>query len=314
MTEQDIIKLYQDGKSITYLTNNSSYNYRQVRKIIADNGIPIRGGRKKKSLSEEQMQILQQRYCEESEDLCVLAKEFGWDKETLRNLINELGLQKKTNNRINKRIKRDYFSIIDSPNKAYILGLLFTDGCVDKKSKGQGRIRLQLQAQDKDILNKIKDELQIDTELILDPRGKQCYSLEFVDNQIFEDLSKYNIIPNKTYDVSHLPSNIPQQFLKDYIRGLIDGDGCITTSQDLSTDVSLHFTTYHKTIAEDFQKLIDINILHKEKSNQPFYTSAWHVQWRGYKQVLTILNYIYQKADLYIERKYNKYIQLLTRN
>lgn len=314
MTEQEIIKLYQEGKSITFLAENSSYNYRQVRKIISESGIPIRGGRKKKQLSEEQLNILKQRYCEESEDLCVLAKEFNWDKETLRNLINELGLKKRTNNRINKRIKSDYFSIIDNSNKAYILGLLFTDGCVDKKPNGQGRVRLQLQARDKDILEKIRNELQIDTQLILDPRGNKCYSLEFCDNQIFEDLQKYNIIPNKTYDITHLPTNIPKKFLKDYIRGLIDGDGGISVSDNLSTDVTLHFTTFHKSIAEDFQKLIDLEILNKENSNTLFFTTAWHVQWRGYNQVLQILDSIYKDAELYIDRKYEIYIRMLNRN
>lgn len=312
--KEQIIQMYQEGKSISEINRNlNNYNYRQIRKIIADAGIPIRGGRKKKTLSEEQLLILKHKYCEESEDLNILAKEFGWDKETLRNLINELGLKKKTNNRINKRIQSNYFSNIDNADKAYIIGLLFTDGNVSKIEGKSGRIRLQLQAQDKDILEKIKNILCIDSELILDPRGNSCYSLEFSDEQIFNDLSKYNIIPNKTYEVHHLPTNIPKEFLTDFIRGLIDGDGSIIFDETMSKDVSLNFTSYHQTIVTELQDIIDY-LINKTDHNKIFFTSAWHCQWRGYNQVLTILNLLYKNSNLYIKRKYNLYQNLLNRN
>ena len=61
-------------------------------------------------------------------------------------------------NRVNRRIRSDYFSSIDSPEKAYWLGLLFTDGSVDHYGH-TGRIRLQLQEQDIDILEKFKEDL-----------------------------------------------------------------------------------------------------------------------------------------------------------
>lgn len=312
-TQEEIIKLYQEGKSMKFLSENSTFNYRQIKKIVVEANLPIRGGRKKKTLTEEQLLELKRRYCEESEDLQTIAKDFNWDKETLRNLIEELKLKKKTTNRINKHIRSDYFETIDHPNKAYILGLLFTDGSVDKKLNKQGRIRLQLQAKDKAILEKIKTELQIDSDLILDTRGNQSYSLEFVDEKMFQDLSKYNIIPNKTYEVHHLPTNIPKEYINDYIRGLVDGDGGIYIDDTISKDVTLSFTSYHKTITEDLQKMID-NLIAKSETNSIYFTSAWHCQWRGYNQVLNILDKIYKNAELYIDRKYKLYQKLLSRN
>lgn len=44
---------------------------------------------------------------------------------------------KKTTNRVNKRLKEDYFNIIDSEEKAYFLGLLITDGNVSKTKDGR---------------------------------------------------------------------------------------------------------------------------------------------------------------------------------
>ena len=313
MTKEEIIQEYINGKSIAWLSQNSKYNYRQVREFIVQANIPIRGGRKKKTLTNEQLKILKQRYCEESEDLKTLAQEFSWDKETLRNLIKELGLTKKTTNRVNKRIISDYFSCIDSPDKAYFIGLLFTDGNVSKIPGKQGRIRISLQAKDRDILDKLKTVLQIDSDLILDNRGNQCYSLEFCDEQIYQDLQKYNIVPNKTYEINSLPKNIPQKFLRDFIRGLIDGDGGISFSENKSSDVTLNFTSYHEGIVNELVLLID-NLINKTEHNKPFYTTAWHCQWRGYKQVTKILDILYNDSTMYIQRKYDLYKTLLNRN
>ena len=49
----------------------------------------------------------------------------------------------------------NYFEKIDSPDKAYFLGLLAADGCVYRRkngSKSQAMIKLTLQEKDKDIL------------------------------------------------------------------------------------------------------------------------------------------------------------------
>ena len=142
--KEEIIQKYLDGMSISALEREyyPTYNYRNIRKILADNNIEIKGGRKKKTLTEEQLQYLEQKYCNEGEDLNKLADYFKWDKETLRKLINEKGFIKKTTNRINKRLIEDYFNIIDTEEKAYFLGLLITDGNVSKSNNKKGRIRL----------------------------------------------------------------------------------------------------------------------------------------------------------------------------
>ena len=55
MTKEQIIKEYQEGKSISELANiQADFSYREIRKILIDNKITIRGGRKKKGLSESQ--------------------------------------------------------------------------------------------------------------------------------------------------------------------------------------------------------------------------------------------------------------------
>ena len=108
--------------------------------------------------------------------------------DTVAARMEDLGIKNPNKNRVNRRIKSDYFSTIDCPEKAYWLGFLFTDGCVDCY-KGTGRIRLQLQEADLEILEKFKEDLQIDSKIIYDRRyNNACCSVEFVDAQIYNDL------------------------------------------------------------------------------------------------------------------------------
>ena len=135
------------------------------------------------------------------------------DRETMKMRLDDLGLKIKNTNRINKHIKSDYFSIIAAPEKAYWLGFLYTDGAVDHY-RTTGRIRLQLQEQDREILEQFKEDLGVESKIIYDIRpNSTCCSIEFTDEQILSDLAKYNIVPNKTYKIDHIPyKTIPEQY------------------------------------------------------------------------------------------------------
>lgn len=305
-----IIQEYLNGKSISALLREyPEYNRRNITKLLQENNITIRGGRKKKTLSNEQIEEIK-KMINDGAFLKEIAEHFNFDKETMKNCLQELNLQIKNTNRVNRHIKSNYFSVIDTPEKAYWLGFLFTDGSVDQYNS-RGRIRLQLQEQDLEILEKFKEDLGLECKIIYNKRpNSMCCSVEFVDEQIFNDLAQYNIVPRKTYIINHIPyEKIPSQFLSAYALGLFDGDGSLTYSQDFSTDVSFHYTAYHESEVEDFQTLINL-LINNTKKNKNFFTSAWHTQWRGRIQVLKILDVLYNDCPRHLARKYNKYLAL----
>lgn len=305
-----IIKEYQEGKSISQLAKDYPVTYGWIQKMLRNNNVTIRGGRKKIELTTDQLEKFKQMYVNNEFDKDI-AQEFNINVATVRRIASELKLHKNNHNRINKRIKSDYFSVIDSPEKAYWLGFLFTDGSVDHY-KTTGRIRLQLQVSDEEILHQYKEDLGLDCAIIYDKRpGKECVSVEFTDEQIFNDLAKYNIIPNKTYASDHIPyEKIPPEFLSAFALGLFDGDGCLTYSSDFSSDVTLNFTSYYESTIIDFQYIIDKILVPKENSNKNIFTSAWHTQWRGRRQVLSILDCLYENCPRHLDRKYQKYLKL----
>ena len=307
METKNILQEYQQGKSIAQLLRDyPSFNRRQITKLLEENQISIRGGRKKKQLTNEQIMEVK-KMIDEGAFLKEVASYCNLDEETTKRRLKELGFQIKNTNRVNRRIKSDYFSVIDSPEKAYWLGFLFTDGSVDHY-RTTGRIRLQLQERDKEILEKFQEDLALDGKIIYDVRpNSTCCSVEFTDEQIYNDLVKYNIIPNKTYMIDHIPyQKIPKEYWSAYALGLFDGDGGLSYSKDFSTDVTLSYTAYHETEVQDFQTLINL-LINNEKTNKNFFTSAWHTQWRGRLQVLKILNVLYENCPRHLQRKYDKY-------
>lgn len=311
-TEKIIIDEYLNHqKSISQLSREYNLPYCRIQKILRDNKITIRGGRKKKSatLTLEQLQLIETMY-KEGKLLKEIGKQVNLHYSTVSNIIKENNFTRPNNNRVNKRIKSDYFSKIDSQEKAYWLGFLFTDGSVDHYGP-TGRVRIQLQKEDREILEKYKECLGLDCKIIEDNRYKSgLCSVEFTDEQIFDDLVNFGIIPNKTYECHHIPyEKIPSNFLIAFIRGLYDGDGGLSMSEDCSTDVTLGFTSYYESVVQDFQTLVD-NLINKSNHNKNFFTSAWHTQWRGRLQVLSILDILYKDSTIHLNRKYQKYKKL----
>jgi len=124
------------------------------------------------------------------------------------------------------KINENYFNIIDSENKAYILGFISADGGVKDKvltiaqSSKNGEILLEW----------IKNELNSNHILYLRKRKKithnDAYILQITSPQIIEDLNKYNILENKKYN-NEFPNLLNIKYFKQYIRGYFDGDGCV---------------------------------------------------------------------------------------
>lgn len=314
--DKKIVKEYQEGKSISQLLREyPNYSRHRIDKLLFENNVSIRGGRKRLEFSEEEMEKIK-KLIDDGAFLFEIAEKMGCSKGALKKRMDEHGLSLKNNNRVNRNIKSDYFSNIDTPEKAYWLGFLFTDGSVDKpKSKGknkvQGRIRLQLQERDLEILEKFKEDLGITSKIIYDIRpNSTCCSVEFVDEQIFQDLGKYGIVPRKTYVTEHIPyEKIPEHLLPSFALGLFDGDGSLCCCNNDPMQSSINFTSYHKSIAEDFQKIID-KLIEKDKKNTVYFTSAWHVAWSGRRQVTKILDILYRDSSRYLKRKHDIYLNI----
>lgn len=223
-------------------------------------------------------------------------------------------------------VNDNFFNSIDNQDKAWLLGLLYADGCVYEN----GNIKIDLAITDKEILIKIKDLIDCNYQIkIYDNKLKtfntdnkiykckpQC-RLQWRSKQMVEDLKRLGCFPSKTYDLTFPTEDIvPKEFIKDFIRGYLDGDGGISYWVDNQNTghkkFSIHFcgTTemmygIANLLSNKFNCNPDIRARHEDRDN-----NNKQILIDGNRVVYQILNWLYQDSNIYMLRKYNKYLEL----
>lgn len=209
-------------------------------------------------------------------------------------------------------IDENFFEFIDTRDKAYILGFLLADG---HRCKNVKQIRLKLQEQDKEILEKIKNVMNYDKPLNYDDKinkrnknHQNQYSLIICNSKICDDLEKFGVVKNKTFDIFY--PNIENDFFIDLFRGYFDGDGWITFNDNKENCVlgiigEINFITVIKNKLKelfDIDSYFSIDKRHNEK--------IISLRIRKKEWIIKIRELMYSDTELFLNRKNNKLLIL----
>lgn len=238
-----------------------------------------------------------------------IARDFHLDKEAVRYILTSNGcdIREKSEALMQYTLNTHYFDEIDTPNKAYILGLLYTDGCRDGTNYD---VKLKLQDRDVDILYKIRYEIESNKPLIFieeskkSPTRRNQFLLSIQNKNTAKCLEKWGIVPNKTAIVT-FPDFLKEDLIPHFIRGCWDGDGTISHNKK----------SFRTAIVGTEALLIGIKTICESKLNIHFSLSK-HPSKLGNIRILSVggrhqfkrfLDYIYNDAELYLNRKYSYY-------
>ncbi len=213
-----------------------------------------------------------------------------------------LNLKRKTN-KPTLRVNTHYFRKW-SANMAYVLGFIFADGSIirithngssDKLSFGQNE-------KDIDILIKIKRELSAEQTLSM-TRNAVYFSV--YSQIIVDDLKKLGVSYRKSFRKSRgkIPS-IPQKYIRDFIRGIVDGDGSINFSKQGYSALSIcGKREVMAFIRNHFLSKFDIysKIIQPKKNNK--LCNVFYINYRC-NSAKTLIHYLYNNSGLYLERKF----------
>jgi len=135
------------------------------------------------------------------------------------------------------------------------------------------------------------------------------YSISISSKQIIDDLLNNFDIQNKKSLTCSISNKIPHKYLKDFIRGYFDGDGCIsyTTTDTISflgTEKTVDFIRnyFHETVKVKLRSKIMPNITKNGNIYAIFYSG---------NSAFKCLSHIYNHSNLFLERKYEKYCCLI---
>ena len=153
-----------------------------------------------------------------------LAEQYGCSRSTILKLWMDNDYHKPPS--FSYYVNDNYFSIIDTPNKAYVVGLIASDGNVYKRDGHDGQIRLSFQDGD-------SEHQLLTSSIIQNDKNYEYISISIVSQKLFEDICNIGIAPKKTWKINlaQIIRNIPKQFIRDFLRGYFDGDGSINITK-----------------------------------------------------------------------------------
>lgn len=224
------------------------------------------------------------------------------DRTHLSNILKRLGIQ--IINRQNlPRVNETVFDKIDTEEKAYWLGFMFADGFI---LSTDNTIGLDLAEKDFSHLEKYKRFLEFTGELKISntnfPNSKRV-RLEFGSKYMKQILIQYGCTPKKSLTLKFPDINIfsNKELVKHFIRGYVDGDGCLTFQNKEHTIPALDILG-----TEEFLTELSKHIPIKCTVSKCYNKRLFHINFTR-RRAYELTKYIYKDSTVYLDRKKNKY-------
>ena len=103
-----------------------------------------------------------------------------------------------------------------------MVGLITTDGCLSKDKR-----HVEITAKDKSYVASLKERLGLKAGVgrKADGKGKYAHRIQIANVTFYNFLTAIGLIPAKSLKLKAL--KVPYTFFRDFLRGVIDGDGSI---------------------------------------------------------------------------------------
>lgn len=276
----------------------------------------------KKIFTKEQTQDIIYQYLNGTSSVKI-GKQYNCGHHVILNLLHENGIES-NNSRSHRKyaLNENYFDTIDTPNKAYILGFLYADG---NNSPQKSTIALYLQEEDREILEKMRVEIGSEKPLVFADKSnkhdfgynyKNQYGLVMFDKHMCNELINKGVVPNKSL-VTTFPTFLRTDLFSHFIRGVYDGDGSIyryiRNEKNKPITVTITATNdFCKALQKICKETLDINAGIYDASCHNGITKVFTLS--GKNSAKKFLDWIYQDAELFLQRKYDRYIDYYNLN
>lgn len=271
-------------------------------------------------LSIQDKKDILQKYKSGKHSLVSISKIYNVSRATITDFLhNNGGKNKAVRGKFPKKYNFDehYFDHIDSENKAYFLGFLYSDGYNNVE---RGIIELSLQEEDRCILEQFSNLLQNSKPLYFKDRQsknqnhKNVYRLTLYSKYTSNRLKELGCGQGKTKTLDFPNCNqVPRHLMRHFLRGFWDGDGTIgfikrkdTKNKTVSTRIcGTHEFLYglQLFLKEELGVLLPIcDTKHCDFLKIMYVTSKINTY--------NLLCYLYKDSTVYLPRKYQKFLDI----
>ena len=238
-------------------------------------------------------------YIENEISIKKCSEKFGIGASTLSRYLKKEEIEVKKINLKRYSYNEDYFQVIDSENKAYWLGFIAADGCINKTNN----LEISLAIKDRTHLEKFIQDINGDMAMLKTTENKARVFVCSV--KLVKDLEQYGIFNNKTFSFNSIP-NLNAKLIPHFLRGYFDGDGSISTNginRNGSKKWALNLIATEEFIEEwqeYFLKLGITKVSIQHKGDMRVWNKC------GVNQIAKILNHLYSNSNIYLDRKFER--------
>lgn len=232
-----------------------------------------------------------------------IGRRYGFHCSSVTTLMKKWAIPIRKYNRLQMySIDENFFSSW-SPNMAWVLGLLWTDGSFQEF---RGGYIVSITSVDREMLDNIEGHLQ-STYPIREPRSG-TYCLSICNREICLSLKKLGLHPNKTFTIRF--PDVPNEFLPHFFRGCIDGDGSIGVYRNGNRlNLAISFVSgsrcFIQSLAQKIESAVPLNAVHirKDRNHRAFGLS--------HSDSLKLGGWMYygSSENNRLDRKYRKYVE-----
>lgn len=245
-----------------------------------------------------------------------IAEKYNIHFSTAYRIIKQQGIQARSNEINSKKYihNENYFEVIDTEHKAYWLGFMYADGYIANKKDGNKMFGMSLSTEDIQHIEKFKADIEATNPIkTYDSTGygsgSQYSRLLIASKKTTQDLINHGCVEHKT-NILKAPIGVPDNLKHHFIRGYLDGDGCISyTALKDSYKVKILGTDDLLDYIKDYIESNNIATIKHYYKRKPEQTVS-SLELGGNLQVLDFLNHIYKDATVYLDRKYERYVSL----
>lgn len=207
------------------------------------------------------------------------------------------------------QVNENFFKVINTEEKAYILGFICADGYVSDFD-----LQIQVAEKDLDILYKIRRALNSThpiKELFKENPYKKSdnkrikqFRIKVCSKDLVKPLINIGLTNHKTYTLNSSVLNyVPKYLIRDFLRGYFDGDGNVFFGKKYTSGIKYNINVCgnEEFLLNTFQKYFpSVNKLYKDLYSKQCY--IWKISSKS--KVLAFLHYLYYNSSIFLSRKY----------
>lgn len=305
---QEIKEMIENGFAIKRIAKILNISEVEIQKNIKDNNLSL----KKETFDSNKIEEICKLY-EQGVSAKQLGIKFSIDKRRIQKWVKEKDLlrDKSESNRITY-FNEYIFDVIDSPEKAYWLGFFYADAYNCGKTN---TFSLTLKDEDYDHLVKLCNFVGLPVNKIkkynshIKEKEYPTCCVRLYSKHLCDKMTELGCPQAKSFIIKY-PEWLDSKYNIDFIRGMFDGDGSLARRENNEWKWSLATTKecgeyIQNIILKDLSIIVNLSYISKTNNN------TYELESNGNEKVLKLADYLYKDCGVKLDRKYNKYLELI---